>query len=645
VTTAFDPDELVAHAEGVRALARRLLADANAADDVVQDACLAALTRPPADDTPRRAWFVAVVKNLARRTYRGDARRGRREHAVARSEAVPAAAHVAGEIEAHRRLVDAVASLDEPYRGAVVLRYFDGLAPREIAERLGVAAATVSTWIHRGVAMLRARLERDRDDWRAALLPLFAVPRPRVSPASIVPVLGVAAMTVKQATVAAALALLLLAGGAAFVASRGRTPVDPAAARTPLDVVQPTTRAPRPRIDDKPPDAAVDATTPSPAAAATPAARDLTVLVVDPDRKPVAGVVVHVNTRGGPRDAVRETTSDKEGRAKFQLLGELVNAWAQQAGADERAYKHKGPPVPIPPTASQVELVVERWEWISGSVVDADGKPIDRAELVAIRDGLHVWGDWSYGGKFRVAVPPRGVYDIALNGWIAGRPRDAKLPELYGEAQGVAPGATDVKLVARPAIGKGSIHVRAVTSDGRPLADVNVVVTTPHTWNMFGSGRTDIDGRFSCKDVPEQRVRVDVETDWRRTESWEAAGWIAPPQEHLVRPSEDEVVLVFEAGRPIHGRIEFPASFPAQPDPKFPVPIMLVNVEQDGRTVSRTVSGQDKRFTAWVPVAETGPFRLVCGARGDDGRSFDASVDGVRPGDQDVLLTIVETPR
>jgi hypothetical protein len=278
-------------------------------------------------------------------------------------------------------------------------------------------------------------------------------------------------------------------------------------------------------------------------------------------------------------------------------------------------------------------------------VVDDDGNPIDRAELVAIRDGLSVSGDWCYDGKFRIAVPPNGVYDIALNGLIAGRPRDAQHPELYGEAQGVAAGATDVKLVARPATGKGMVRVRAVTSDGRPLADVNVVVTTPATWNVFGSGRTDIDGRFSCANVPEQRVRVDVQTNWRHTESWEAAGWIAPPQEHLVRPSENEVVLVFEAGRPIHGRVEFPANYPTQPDSRFPVPIMLVNVEQDGRTVSRTCSGQDKRFTAWVPVAETGPFRLVCGARGDDGRSFDAAVDGVRPGDQDVLLTIVEAPR
>src|SRR5262247_3293277 len=95
----FSPAELTAHADGVRALALGLLGDAHAADDVVQDACVAALQRPPGDDVPPRAWFVAVVRNLARRTFRTRSRRDARERVSARREAVPSAADAAATIE------------------------------------------------------------------------------------------------------------------------------------------------------------------------------------------------------------------------------------------------------------------------------------------------------------------------------------------------------------------------------------------------------------------------------------------------------------------------------------------------------------------------------------------------------------------
>lgn len=193
-------------------MAGSLLADANTADDVVQDACLAALERPPRKGPLERAWFVGVVRNLAHRTYRDTARRERRERAASRSDVVLPAAQAAEQIEAHRRLVDAVHGLADPYRTAIVLRYFDGLSPREIAARHGVPRETASTWIHRGLAMLRSRLEKDRDDWRAALLPLSSIRRPAPIP-QLVPVAGAIAMSAKKVLVVVAAVLLLVGGG------------------------------------------------------------------------------------------------------------------------------------------------------------------------------------------------------------------------------------------------------------------------------------------------------------------------------------------------------------------------------------------------------------------------------------------------
>ena len=64
-STSHDPGELLEHADFLRALARGLLGDAARADDVVQDAYLAALERPPVTLDARgalRSWLGKVVR-------------------------------------------------------------------------------------------------------------------------------------------------------------------------------------------------------------------------------------------------------------------------------------------------------------------------------------------------------------------------------------------------------------------------------------------------------------------------------------------------------------------------------------------------------------------------------------------------------
>ncbi len=175
--STFRPEDLIDAAERVRGLARRLVADESTAADLVQDACVAAIERPPRGGTPAGPWFVRVVRNLAARTHRDRSRRTRREERAARSETVPATSHVAAELDTHRRLVEAVDRLAEPYRTAIVLRFFDGILPREIASRMNAPAATVSTWVHRGLARLRDDLTDDRQPLAVVLLPLLGLDR------------------------------------------------------------------------------------------------------------------------------------------------------------------------------------------------------------------------------------------------------------------------------------------------------------------------------------------------------------------------------------------------------------------------------------------------------------------------------------
>ena len=80
----------------------------------------------------------------------------------------------------HRALTDVILELPEPYRVALLHRYFEDLPPREIAKRLGVPVATVHTRILRGRERLRrALVERFGSNaaWCAAFVDWIVPPR------------------------------------------------------------------------------------------------------------------------------------------------------------------------------------------------------------------------------------------------------------------------------------------------------------------------------------------------------------------------------------------------------------------------------------------------------------------------------------
>jgi RNA polymerase sigma-70 factor (ECF subfamily) len=56
-----------------------------------------------------------------------------------------------------------IAALPEAYRETLLLRFVGGLSGPEIATRTGLTHGSVRVNLHRGVAMLRERLERKVD--------------------------------------------------------------------------------------------------------------------------------------------------------------------------------------------------------------------------------------------------------------------------------------------------------------------------------------------------------------------------------------------------------------------------------------------------------------------------------------------------
>jgi len=167
------------HIDALRRLARGLLYDRHRAEDVVQDAWLAALRKRP-ESAHLGTWLRTAVRHLALDVRRRDERRTRREAAVARAERVAGPDEVLGHVELLRRVLDALAALEEPYRTAIGLRFLEGLPPRAIAARLGLPVNTVRTHVRRGLESLRRRLDgpggSERERFLAALVPLAGRP-------------------------------------------------------------------------------------------------------------------------------------------------------------------------------------------------------------------------------------------------------------------------------------------------------------------------------------------------------------------------------------------------------------------------------------------------------------------------------------
>src|SRR6185369_6830628 len=100
---------------------------------------------PPAADRPARPWLGQVLHNAWRMAARTSTRRRAREQATV-AEPAPAAAsaeQVLERAQLQQQLAELVMALDEPYRTAILLHYYEGRTSAEIAGDLDVPAGTI----------------------------------------------------------------------------------------------------------------------------------------------------------------------------------------------------------------------------------------------------------------------------------------------------------------------------------------------------------------------------------------------------------------------------------------------------------------------------------------------------------------------
>lgn len=187
----IDTEDLLSHLDWLSALARHLVSDQERAKDLVQDACLIALRKRPTDRTGLRGWLVQVIRNLHRQHARSEKRGRAREAFRAQLDISEATDQVAERVALQRELARLVLELEEPDRTVVLLRFYSGLPPREIADRLGVSVPVVNGRLQRALSRLRIRLGTE-SKWDLSALGLLLLdpfaPTASVGLASYLPI-------------------------------------------------------------------------------------------------------------------------------------------------------------------------------------------------------------------------------------------------------------------------------------------------------------------------------------------------------------------------------------------------------------------------------------------------------------------------
>lgn len=158
---------LLPHLDAAYNLARWLMGNATDAEDVVQDALVSALAGATGfRGGDERAWLLTIVRNGCYSAHR----RARVRRATDFDEAEhgedttsPSPEQRAINRDTSRRVRIAVERLSVDFREVIVLREFEGLSYKEIADVIGAPIGTVMSRLSRARAELQAMLAEGRE--------------------------------------------------------------------------------------------------------------------------------------------------------------------------------------------------------------------------------------------------------------------------------------------------------------------------------------------------------------------------------------------------------------------------------------------------------------------------------------------------
>jgi len=172
----YDPADLLREVGWIRSLALRLVRDETRADDLTQDALVAALTHKPELRDGLRPWLRTVVQRLFLQELRKEKLQRSKREAIAKEAEVEGGLEAVERAHAHQDVVNQLMKMREPYRKTIILRYFEDLSPQQVADQLNLPLETIRTRLRRGLKELRSAMNKDWGGLECWVIPLLLIP-------------------------------------------------------------------------------------------------------------------------------------------------------------------------------------------------------------------------------------------------------------------------------------------------------------------------------------------------------------------------------------------------------------------------------------------------------------------------------------
>jgi RNA polymerase sigma-70 factor (ECF subfamily) len=149
------------HGRFLFGVARRMLSSPEDAEDVVQEALLAALRARFEGRSAVRTWLVAIVLRQASLARRKQGRRTMHYRAVTEESVESDRSQRSAEpaVDARLDVETLLGQLPEEHREIIVLRELNGMSYDEMSQALGIPMGTVESRLHRARGALRELMQ------------------------------------------------------------------------------------------------------------------------------------------------------------------------------------------------------------------------------------------------------------------------------------------------------------------------------------------------------------------------------------------------------------------------------------------------------------------------------------------------------
>jgi RNA polymerase sigma-70 factor (ECF subfamily) len=639
------------------------------ADDIAQDVFLDLLLRPPPPgsvSSPRGylVWKVmGRVTNLARAEARRRARE-RRGRETAISDGV-----AAEDLEALRA---AVAALPAELRAPIEMRYFGGLANREIAAVLGVAERTVEKRLQDGRKVLRSRLARlsgaalllDRDGtWAvaappAALLSSLLVVAARGGALSA----SLGASSLGGSIMAKKVALFLgiaAACGLGWIVSREVRREGSGDPQAPHAVVRRDTP-----VSDEARPAAAEPGAPAGAADAVPARPPFASVhgtLIDPEDEPVPGARILALAEIAEEEAARlreigfleaaagtlerETTSDDTGAFRLENLLPVKHRLYIRSETVVGCW----PPL-VELSAGEGRVVAPELCFahaLSGRITDAaTGLSIEGGAIIPDGNGaVSILEARVENGGHEVFLFPadrEGRYEIGF-GLVLRRGMDTDPLRVTATAPGYAAKTLLVRAdefrdrratLDFALVPERRALVRVIDAAGRPVAGARVQPDHHYLLGVFHpSRRTDAAGQIVLERLAPERYSLGVRCEGYRD---------ASATLEADRPPDVQVTVVLEPLlAPVRGKIIFDPRIPEGSRIVSSSIVWLDELDPSGRVFRCEGTCDPEKLTYSIAPQRAGTYRLAWRLGSGPARFGDVfRHDGSEPIERDVSMSV-----